>query len=124
MAGEYRSLTPIVSVEAVESEDVRRKESRDSFLLVSGNDCFKCCFRFLGPSGRVLRSKYEFHCSGLISGGGLDLEAEEDDLFGRERFRGVLWSLVLGLDRRLLTDGAELIVALELRQYTLGCYGA
>lgn len=57
MAGGYRSLTPIVSVELVESLDVRRKASSDSFLFVSGNDCFNCCFKFFGASGRVLRSK-------------------------------------------------------------------
>jgi hypothetical protein len=57
MAGGYRSLTPIVSVECVESLEVRRKESSDSFLFVSGNDCFNCCFKFFGASGRVLRSK-------------------------------------------------------------------
>jgi hypothetical protein len=57
MAGGYRSLTPIASFECVESLEVRRKESRDSFLLVSGKDCFNCCFKFLGASGRVLRSK-------------------------------------------------------------------
>jgi hypothetical protein len=57
MAGGYRSLTPMVSVECVESLEVRRKESRDSFLLVSGKDCFNCCFKFLGASGLDLRSK-------------------------------------------------------------------
>jgi len=57
MAGGYRSLTPIASFECVESLEERRKESRDSFLLVSGKDCFNCCFKFLGASGRVLRSK-------------------------------------------------------------------
>jgi hypothetical protein len=57
MAGGYRSLTPIASVECVESLEERRKESRDSFLLVSGKDCFNCCFKFLGASGLVLTSK-------------------------------------------------------------------
>lgn len=57
MAGGYRSLTPIVSVDCVESLEVRRKESRDSFLFVSGKDCFNCCFKFFGASGRVLMSK-------------------------------------------------------------------
>lgn len=45
-----------------------------------------------------------------MSGGGLDLE-DDWDLFGRERSEGMLWSLVLGLDRRLLMDGTALIVA-------------
>jgi hypothetical protein len=57
IAGGYRSLAPIVSVDRVESVDERRKESRDSFLFVSGKDCFNCCFKFFGASGRVLMSK-------------------------------------------------------------------
>ena len=57
IAAGYRSLTPIVSVELTESLDVRRKESRESFLLVSGKDCFSCCFKFFGPLDRVLMSK-------------------------------------------------------------------
>jgi hypothetical protein len=47
----------------------------------------------------------------VISGGGglEDLEADDWDLFGREWLGGVLWSLVLGLERRLWR--AALIVA-------------
>jgi hypothetical protein len=42
-----------------------------------------------------------------MSGGGRDLD---EDRFGCERFEKLLWSLVLGFERRLLTE-MELIVS-------------
>lgn len=103
----YRSLTPIVeSTVLVESVEERRKESSDSLRVASGKLCLSCCFRFLGASGRLLMSKYDDHCSGLTSGGGLDLELDDCDLLGRGEFGEVL-SWVLGLARHVLTIGAE-----------------
>lgn len=56
-----------------------------------------------------------------MSGGGRDLEDDDSDLFGCEGLCEVL-SWVLGFDKRLLNDGAELMVASCVCDIH-GCYG-